>query len=282
MLVIDSNVIAEHPGIFEPVESINQDDAATLLDCWEYALKQENLKFEEVEQVWLAGGCYYFEVGSPDQTFDLFDFIEDKSDSTIRLSNLYARERIAEGTSRGLPQHDPWYDPMDLSNADDMPSEIWASGEFGDDYDDEEDDHRPKQIIGSSRSNVAPEDEDSEKTGVFDEADFSTGGLSAVKTFTLRVDRTGGTFEVPEGEPIVVGRSSSDAQVQILGDSNISRRHAELSVGADGNLYVKDLGSANGTFVGGLNIKGRTVMVKPGQTFSLYRESISVVKESMS
>ena len=39
----------------------------------------------------------------------------------------------------------------------------------------------------------------------------------------------------------------------IMDHESISRRHAEINVGAQG-LVIKDLGSANGTFVGGERI----------------------------
>jgi putative nucleotidyltransferase with HDIG domain len=37
----------------------------------------------------------------------------------------------------------------------------------------------------------------------------------------------------------------------VLDDSSVSRRHAEVRLGADGTWYVRDLGSTNGTYVNG-------------------------------
>jgi len=69
----------------------------------------------------------------------------------------------------------------------------------------------------------------------------------------LRLISTAGdqTFELPEGRTLVVGRGlASDIAIY---DPTISRRHAELTVGADG-VEVKDVGSSNGTCINGSRI----------------------------
>ena len=59
------------------------------------------------------------------------------------------------------------------------------------------------------------------------------------------------SFELPPGRSLVVGRGiSSDIAIY---DPTISRRHAELTVGADG-VQVKDLGSSNGTCINGSRV----------------------------
>lgn len=55
----------------------------------------------------------------------------------------------------------------------------------------------------------------------------------------------------PLNETTIVGRSS-DCDVS-LSAAHLSRRHAQLQV-VDGLLYVKDLGSANGTFLNGKQV----------------------------
>ena len=70
-------------------------------------------------------------------------------------------------------------------------------------------------------------------------------------TFRL-VSATGDqTFELKDGRTLVVGRGlTSDIAIY---DPTISRRHAELTVGADG-VQVKDLDSSNGTCINGARI----------------------------
>ena len=52
---------------------------------------------------------------------------------------------------------------------------------------------------------------------------------------------------------IVIGR---DDGVDVLIDNpSVSRRHAEIRLGDDG-WVVEDLGSSNGTFIGGTKIQG--------------------------
>ena len=58
----------------------------------------------------------------------------------------------------------------------------------------------------------------------------------------------GGTKSVPVRGPTTIGRA--DGNVLVLHDDMVSGRHAELVVSRDGAL-LRDLGSANGTFVNG-------------------------------
>jgi adenylate cyclase len=72
------------------------------------------------------------------------------------------------------------------------------------------------------------------------------------------------TFELPEGRSLVVGRGvSSDIAIY---DPTISRRHAELTVGADG-VQVKDLGSSNGTCINGNRVSAGRLSPNDSVTF---------------
>jgi pSer/pThr/pTyr-binding forkhead associated (FHA) protein len=48
---------------------------------------------------------------------------------------------------------------------------------------------------------------------------------------------------------LLIGRAAPDDDGRLGGDPEISRGHARVSRGADGQLTIEDLGSANGTFV---------------------------------
>lgn len=69
----------------------------------------------------------------------------------------------------------------------------------------------------------------------------------------------GKKFELPEGEPQLIGRSSEALPIS---DNTVSRRHAELTPD-DGRWLLRDLDSANGTFVNGHRIAER-VELAPG------------------
>ena len=74
----------------------------------------------------------------------------------------------------------------------------------------------------------------------------STSGWALKANHTALANRV-----FPLKELTVIGRSA-DCDIS-LAAAHLSRRHAQLSV-VDGALYVKDLGSANGTFLNGKQV----------------------------
>jgi two-component system, NtrC family, sensor kinase len=68
----------------------------------------------------------------------------------------------------------------------------------------------------------------------------------------------GGMFPLPPDEPQLIGRSS---EALPLSDPTISRRHAELTPD-DGKWYLRDLESANGTFLNGRLLARRAELRK--------------------
>ncbi|GAA1104026.1 FtsK/SpoIIIE domain-containing protein [Streptomyces javensis] len=80
------------------------------------------------------------------------------------------------------------------------------------------------------------------------------GGLEAGRAFPLKVGRT------------VIGRGA-EADVRVVA-TGVSRMHAALEISADGQAHITDLGSANGTDVGGERIS-KTVRVQPEDLISL-------------
>jgi len=60
-------------------------------------------------------------------------------------------------------------------------------------------------------------------------------------------------FELPQDRPVYVGRAESNDLV--LRETSVSRRHAMLSPSLEGHWMVRDLGSANGIFLNGKNVK---------------------------
>ena len=61
----------------------------------------------------------------------------------------------------------------------------------------------------------------------------------------------GGEFPLPDSGEIVIGRSSELDMVLV--EDMVSRRHAKISV-EDGDIFLEDLGSTNGSFVNGEKI----------------------------
>lgn len=82
---------------------------------------------------------------------------------------------------------------------------------------------------------------------------------------------------LPQGSA-VIGRSAS-SDVQISGNTNISRSHVEVSQAREG-ITLRDLGSANGTFVAGRRLaRDESVQLPLGEPFRLADEDFRVVQE---
>jgi len=75
---------------------------------------------------------------------------------------------------------------------------------------------------------------------------------------------------VAEGETVVVG-SGEDAAIRVF-DAAVSARHCALSV-QGGELAIRDLGSKNGTFVGGARVE--SARLGSGSSFVLGRVVMS-------
>lgn len=66
-----------------------------------------------------------------------------------------------------------------------------------------------------------------------------------------------------DAEPAGVGRNSANSL--IVNDPSVSNFHAALTLSVDGNLYLADRGSSNGTFVNGVALEtGGRCMVRDG------------------
>jgi serine protease Do len=78
-------------------------------------------------------------------------------------------------------------------------------------------------------------------------------------------DETGREFELTT-DRFVIGRDpSSDFKIE---DDKASRHHAAINRGPDGQMWVEDLGSTNGTYVNGQPIPGPTVLYG-GETITI-------------
>ncbi len=84
----------------------------------------------------------------------------------------------------------------------------------------------------------------------------------------------GKRFALPENEPQLIGRSSEALPIT---DRSVSRRHAELTPD-EGKWFLRDIDSANGTFLNGEKIHGR-IELTPGDQIrcgsSLYLFAVS-------
>lgn len=103
-------------------------------------------------------------------------------------------------------------------------------------------------------ADVAGSMQESPASGVSDDAPHSQLPTAMAKLIVRRAGTlTNETF--PLGERVVIGRfdvetGPVDVDMALLPESAyLSRRHAEIWRDANGNWFIKDLGSQNGTFV---------------------------------
>ncbi|MFN2315987.1 MAG: adenylate/guanylate cyclase domain-containing protein [Gemmatimonadales bacterium] len=80
-----------------------------------------------------------------------------------------------------------------------------------------------------------------------------------------------GDFPIPLGRPLLVGRGGGADLV--IPDSAVSRTHAEIQATGD-RLRVRDLGSANGTMVNGVNVT--EALLTAGDTLTFGRPAFRV------
>jgi pSer/pThr/pTyr-binding forkhead associated (FHA) protein/tRNA A-37 threonylcarbamoyl transferase component Bud32 len=76
---------------------------------------------------------------------------------------------------------------------------------------------------------------------------------------------------------LLIGRLAADEEGRLGGDPEISRRHARVSRGANGQLAIEDLGSANGTFVNGERIAAPRNL-RAGDAIRIGRTSLEVTE----
>ncbi|MEM8930265.1 MAG: FHA domain-containing protein [Acidobacteriota bacterium] len=69
-----------------------------------------------------------------------------------------------------------------------------------------------------------------------------------------------GRHPLPEGEHVIGRTATADIRIR---SPEVSRRHARLRI-VDGRLFVRDLGSSNGTFIDDVRIEGESPL-EPGQ-----------------
>ncbi|MEV4349475.1 FHA domain-containing protein [Actinoplanes sp. NPDC049596] len=85
------------------------------------------------------------------------------------------------------------------------------------------------------------------------------------RTATLRPFGDGEPITLVVNQPLILGRGSADPAVgRLLADfGDVSREHAEVTLGEDGTVKIVDMESACGTFVGGAKLgPGRPRLVQ--------------------
>lgn len=116
------------------------------------------------------------------------------------------------------------------------------------------------------------------KTGILSarqDSGFVQQQVGARRSCALRQLSTKTVYQVKEGQSLVMGRGSN-SQLRIEGSTDLSRRHAKVELRGS-RLYITDLGSRNGTFVGAVRLTPqKTIAINIPGRFRLSGEEFSV------
>jgi len=86
----------------------------------------------------------------------------------------------------------------------------------------------------------------------------------------------GKTYDFNEGEA-VFGRSKADVKIN---DTKISGRHAKIVIDPEGSVFIEDLNSTNGTYIGGRKIQGREPLQNLDEVvMGLSKLSVAIVEK---
>lgn len=96
----------------------------------------------------------------------------------------------------------------------------------------------------------------------------AAAGLSAHRLEQVSGPEAGRVLELTGGADVVVG--SDPGSDVFVADTLVSRRHAKLTIKKDGSCWISDLGSRNGTTVGGVPLaKDKERMLRDGDVVSV-------------
>ncbi|MCM1540560.1 MAG: FHA domain-containing protein [Blautia sp.] len=85
------------------------------------------------------------------------------------------------------------------------------------------------------------------------------------------------TYQCSIADKVIVGRNSFFSNL-VLEDDAVSEKHCEIEL-LNGKVYIKDLGSSNGTYVDGIQISANNVEVQSGAILRLGRHEYRLTIE---
>lgn len=127
--------------------------------------------------------------------------------------------------------------------------------------------------------NPPPPDPETEDTLRLEEEKDKTRKIWADETkkhilYLTDVKNPGLTFQAPISDTVVIGRRAGESDIVIDYEKSVSARHCQISE-RNGKFYVKDLQSANGSFLNGIRLS-EEMEIYSGSFLTLGRLKIKV------
>lgn len=133
-----------------------------------------------------------------------------------------------------------------------------------------------RNTVGRDETELVEADETTEIMGIYEDDDHVVGLWKKKYIYMKCVEDESIMFKLPAKEIIRIGRQDCDINLE---DKKVSRKHCEIIL--RGNmLYIKDLGSANGTIYQELKVYDETPVVSGGIVqIGLYHYSVELIEE---
>lgn len=263
----------------EEIASLSQSDISSVLDEWNRNF--DSFKFQDVSDIRKdASNHFYIVLKSPMESgmpiFHLYDWILNKGG--VSLNCITALQYRHDHKPTEIVEAPKDSEPAPASVAAKKPAP----------------EHVPEPVISAPVVAAAPVSPpvpvsvEPQSAYFDDDEDAGTSFLDDsynVSKHTMNkwalTDSEGLQVEIYEGIVLPVGRSKTRARLRI-DNTSVSRVHAELSV-ESGILYVRDLGSRNGTKLNGTKIDAfRKYPLKQGDevTFSVKTFTVGNSREA--
>lgn len=243
-------------GCIAPLEGFNSlKDAATFAECYA-SVVETGTAWNQIERVYRGSNdFFYFEInedvnaGDTSRDFNVFHYLETGLEGIVDTGHLNPiTAKTILGNGKGVPERAPMF-----------PGDFQRRGTYLGD--------KVAQRF-QKKETVVPTQREPEQ--VYNKPTINSPRTTTSSILNLHNITLGGVITVREGTDITLGRDKSVVDYVLIDNiRTVSRKHCHIS-SRDGNFYVQDLGSSNGTFVDGYRLSiGESKMLNNGSLLEI-------------